>query len=521
MFPIHNQHILYLSGFPKETSIVRLKQHFDRVNSTIGIESIDIGLQTRKGLARVVFASAEDAKKAAEEVNYSLMNGHEVQLTAHRPGEIRNYAKESVYVENLPLDMRSKELHRLASEFGEVMQCRVNYDVKGMSKGSGYVQFSSKESAYNALQQLNEQLVHGQEIRASPFIVRGTESGVARNCTLFVRGIPEWYGMTEVIELFSGSEHIVDVTVPKRKNDCRKNRGIAFISFSNVESMAKAEEELGEETIEGNRLYVARAISKDEQKAQRREERYLKHKDCNLYIKNLPENCTDEMLRKALEPFGKVYSARVMIGPEQEEGSGKIKIKPKGFGFVCFSNHEEALRALTAIVKGHKVMGQSIIAYMAEKKEERMARLAYKQHLPQPRAQLASITASSFKATRYNGNVHPRDRPLPVTMLAYPRSMNRQFPRQASAPLTQPKYVPAPAKSPTDERGKDEVGEEKEVDRLGEELYRLIAAEEPKNAGKITGMLLELGVEKVKAIIGSPEELKNWVSKARDLLSTM
>eukprot|EP00826_Nyctotherus_ovalis_P004320 TRINITY_DN10925_c0_g6_i1.p1 TRINITY_DN10925_c0_g6~~TRINITY_DN10925_c0_g6_i1.p1 ORF type:complete len:113 (-),score=36.21 TRINITY_DN10925_c0_g6_i1:154-492(-) len=101
------------------------------------------------------------------------------------------------------------------------------------------------------------------------------------------------------------------------------------------------------------------------------------------------------------------------------------------------------------------------------------------------------------------------------------RSINRQLPEQAPAPLVQPKYVPAPAKSPTDERGTEEAVEDKELDRLGEELYSVIMAEEPKNAGKITGMLLELGVEKVKAMIASPEELKSWVSKASDLLNTV
>jgi len=50
---------------------------------------------------------------------------------------------------------------------------------------------------------------------------------------------------------------------------------------------------------------------------------------------------------------------------------------------------------------------------------------------------------------------------------------------------------------------------------LGEQLYCLVEEIVPDDAPKITGMLLELGEEKVKKMIADPMELKRWILKAK------
>lgn len=57
----------------------------------------------------------------------------------------------------------------------------------------------------------------------------------------------------------------------------------------------------------------------------------------NVYVKNLPENMTDEELTEIFTQFGPVLSAKVMVNDD-----GKVK----GFGFVSFETSEAAEKAV-------------------------------------------------------------------------------------------------------------------------------------------------------------------------------
>ena len=53
----------------------------------------------------------------------------------------------------------------------------------------------------------------------------------------------------------------------------------------------------------------------------------------NVYVKNLPEEMSDEQLTELFSKYGSVVSAKVMTGDD-----GKVK----GFGFVSFETAEAA-----------------------------------------------------------------------------------------------------------------------------------------------------------------------------------
>lgn len=52
----------------------------------------------------------------------------------------------------------------------------------------------------------------------------------------------------------------------------------------------------------------------------------------NLFVKGLPDGCTDQQLRTAFETYGPVTSARVKQG--------------RNHGYVCFANDESASKAV-------------------------------------------------------------------------------------------------------------------------------------------------------------------------------
>jgi cold-inducible RNA-binding protein len=70
-----------------------------------------------------------------------------------------------------------------------------------------------------------------------------------------------------------------------------------------------------------------------------------------LYVGNLSKQVTDAQLNDLAIPFGKLISANVAV----ERKSGESK----GFGFIDFSNDDEARAAITGL-DGREVNGQAL-----------------------------------------------------------------------------------------------------------------------------------------------------------------
>jgi len=88
----------------------------------------------------------------------------------------------------------------------------------------------------------------------------------------------------------------------------------------------------------------------------------------NLYIKNLEDNVTDDLLKKEFEAYGNVTSVHV---ERTESGISK------GFGYVCFSTKEEAQNAIQQCGKTKILEGCSKPLYvnLHEPKEDRIQRI--------------------------------------------------------------------------------------------------------------------------------------------------
>ena len=69
-----------------------------------------------------------------------------------------------------------------------------------------------------------------------------------------------------------------------------------------------------------------------------------KYKFCNLYVKNLPNDYTDEKLKELFGKFGEIRSAKV-VKKELESHYLIVKKSVKVFGFVCFFEPAKAQEA--------------------------------------------------------------------------------------------------------------------------------------------------------------------------------
>jgi len=317
-------------------------------------------------------------------VNYTDIFGSELHLAPFRTGGVRDKITGNIFVKNLPGETKSAEVHQLFAPFGKIFSCRVKYNPNGKCKGYGYVQFDTKEAADKAVAEINGKQFKGSVISVEPFKAREARgASFTKYNNLFVKNIPRRFTDKDLISLFQSYGEIVSAVVIKESPDAKENKGFGFVCYKKAEDAKTAEEKLKNMTIEGQNLYVCRALSKEAHRAELRKKRLETFRDCNLYVKELPEDINDEKLKKAFEEFGKVVSARVMLEKKQDLTTGKTETKSKGFGFVCFNSKEEAKKALEAIQK-QPILGKQIYAAIAESKEVRQARMQTMMMMPFP-----------------------------------------------------------------------------------------------------------------------------------------
>eukprot|EP00826_Nyctotherus_ovalis_P028641 TRINITY_DN225_c0_g1_i22.p1 TRINITY_DN225_c0_g1~~TRINITY_DN225_c0_g1_i22.p1 ORF type:complete len:421 (-),score=122.62 TRINITY_DN225_c0_g1_i22:478-1740(-) len=375
-----NQFKLFASGLSPDVDEDTLMRHVERVDKSIRVKAVIIMRDHQtfrsKGFGILELPSQDECDKALRALNYTEVLGNEICLCPYRPGGMRDKVSSNLFVKNLPGETKSADLYHTFAGFGRIFSARVKYNPNGTCKGYGYVQYESKDDADKALNAMNGETFKGSKITVEHFLASGarTASFMKYN-NLFVKNVPRKFTDKDLIGLFKPHGEIVSAVVIKESPDALENKGFGFVCFKNAEDAKNAEEKLKNLSIEGQNLFICRALPKEERRKQLREERLKAFRDCNLYVKELPEDVTDEKLKAAFEVFGKVVSARVMLERRQNLETGDTEMKSRGFGFVCFNDKQEASAALMA-ASSQPILGRSLYVVIAEKKEDRLARMA-------------------------------------------------------------------------------------------------------------------------------------------------
>merc|ERR1712212_155639 len=168
------------------------------------------------------------------------------------------------------------------------------------------------------------------------------------------------------------------------------SKKFGFVSFESHEDAEKCVNELNGKEFGDRKLYCGRAQKKAERQAELKnkfeklkQERIQRYQGVNLYVKNLDDSITDDILREHFSQFGTITSAKVQMmtdseleGKRKEGGDGKeVVSRSKGFGFVCFSSPEEATKAVTEM-NGRILVAKPLYVALAQRKEDRKAHLA-------------------------------------------------------------------------------------------------------------------------------------------------
>ncbi|XP_038905827.1 polyadenylate-binding protein 7 [Benincasa hispida] len=322
----------------------------------------------------VNFISPQDATNAMEVMNHSMLNGRAIRVMwSRRDADARKSGIGNVFVKNLSDSINSLGLQELFKKFGNVLSSKVATSDDGKSKGYGFVQFESEDSANAAIESLNgftigdKQIYVGKFVRKSDRVLANAD---VKYTNLYVKNLDPEIGEEHLQEKFSEFGKISSMIVSRDENGV--SRGFGFINFDNPDDAKRALETLNGSQLGSKVIYIARAQKKTEREEVLRrhyeekcKEQVLKYKGSNVYVKNIDDGVTDEELRERFSQFGTITSSKLM---RDDKGINK------GFGFVCFSNPDEAKRAVNTL-QGCMFHGKPLYLAIAQRKEDRQMQL--------------------------------------------------------------------------------------------------------------------------------------------------
>ncbi|KAL1821899.1 hypothetical protein ACET3Z_016768 [Daucus carota] len=165
----NNIYVKNLSATTSEEDLRKIFGEYGRITSVAVMRDVN---GKSKCFGFVNFDNADDAAKAVEALNGKKFDDKEwyvgrAQKKSERMMELKSQfeqtAKEqgdkskglNLYVKNLDDSINDDKLKDLFSEFGTITSCKVMRDPSGISRGSGFVAFSTPEEASRALAEMN------------------------------------------------------------------------------------------------------------------------------------------------------------------------------------------------------------------------------------------------------------------------------------------------------------------------------------------------------------------------------
>lgn len=404
---------LYVGDLIPEVTEDVLYQVFNSIGPVASIRVCRDSVTRRSlGYAYVNFHSVQDAERALDTLNFSNIKGHPCRIMwSHRDPTVRRSNASNVFVKNLDKNIDNKALHDTFCLFGNILSCKVAQDPEGKSRGFGFVHFETEEAAKTAIEKLNGMKIGAKTVFVGAFLKHSDrDNGTPKAFSnVYMKHLPDSWDEAQIkatLEEFGPVTSFVVKVDPKGRRfafanfedfdeakaavdalhgkDLRTEQEKAAFATLSEEDKAKLEEEK-EEDIYSYQLYCSRAQNKSERQAE------LKAKFAtstsassstaslrlpgsnNLYIKNISELVDDEELKRMFEVFGAITSAKVM---RDEKGESRC------FGFVCYTNPEDATRAVTEMHL-KLVNGKPLYVGVHEKKDQRLERLQARYRMPQ------------------------------------------------------------------------------------------------------------------------------------------
>jgi len=532
---------LYVGDLSPKVTEAMLYSMFTAVGPVASIRICKDYVATSKGpvYAYVNFHLAVDAERALDTLNHSkiLNRPCRIMWSQRDPNSLRTRksGEGNIFVSNLAEEIDNRTLQDIFSMFGNVLSCKVVCDpATGKSWGQGFVHYATDTSANKAIEKVNGMVVSGKALYVTKWksIQEREEYNKEHFVSVYVKNFPEDWDEEQLKELASEFGEYRDCVIQKDENG--KSRGFGFLNFKNSGDAKKAVEGLHEREIKSKggeimKLYASRAQSKRERQRILKEKFSLLREDeanRNIYVKGLLDTVDQEQLKTVFSKIGEIKSCRVM-----REKNGVSK----GFGFVLFVTEEAAQRAIKEFhAKEIGVLGEGPLHVAIANKSK-----------PRTRMGNDSIWADSGQGGGFSGSrrrlsnqIGPWMRYNNQTPMTYPGYRNPGFPgpynsnfQSMGVPFLPYNHIPykhqgnqhqVPRTNPLDRELERLMSrpQKEQKQLIGERIFSAIEKKmgKIKEAGKITGMLLEMDSAALINLLRQPALLHEKILQATEVL---
>ncbi|KAL7669376.1 hypothetical protein ACOME3_010033 [Neoechinorhynchus agilis] len=370
---------LYVGDLSPEATEAALFEKFSTAGPIISIR-VCRDLMTRRslGYAYVNFQHQPDAERALETMNYDILFNRPMRIMwSQRDPSLRKSGVGNIFIKNLDKSIDAKTLYDTFSVFGYILSCKIMYDDRRVSRGFGFVHYENADAAESAIVSVNGMLIKEKKVYVNHFMpkhqrMREMGGRSPKFTNIYVKNFADLLDDESLAAMFRPYGNIESAKV--MRTETGQSRGFGFVSFDKPESAEHAVKTLNGTRVGSRDIYVGRAQKKAERMQELREkmeevraERMTKYQGVNLYIKNLDDSVDDQKLNEKFAVFGRITSAKVM---KDESGNSR------GFGFVCFTQPDEATRAVTEM-NGRILGTKPLYVALAQRKEERRQHLQH------------------------------------------------------------------------------------------------------------------------------------------------
>ncbi|KAK8568187.1 hypothetical protein V6N12_006746 [Hibiscus sabdariffa] len=194
---------LYVGDLDPSVTETQLFEYFAQMGQVLTVRVCkDLSTRRSLGYGYVNYGNPQDAARALDLLNFTPLNGKPIRIMySNRDPSIRKSGSGNIFIKNLDKGIDHKALHdtfsafgnilscksmkeaadkfqganlyvknlddsisdeklkELFSQYGTITSCKVMRDPSGVSKGSGFVAFSTPEEASKALVEMNGKIV--------------------------------------------------------------------------------------------------------------------------------------------------------------------------------------------------------------------------------------------------------------------------------------------------------------------------------------------------------------------------